>query len=63
MSTSTRQGDIEGVKKDMAEFRDKLLSKNPYNWFIDENWTQSETTLKQSMDKHIPQKKIKSRWN
>ena len=41
-----KKGDIEGVKKDMAEFRDKLLSENLYNRSVDENWTQFKTTLK-----------------
>ena len=30
---------------------------------VDDNWNHFKTALKQSMDRHIPQKKITSRWN
>ena len=57
-----QERDIEGVKRDMGEFRDKSLSEDPYSRSVDANWNLFETTLKQSMDRHIPQK-IASKWN
>jgi hypothetical protein len=31
--------------------------------FLEENWTNFKVTLIEAMKKHIPQKKISSRWN
>ena len=58
-----KQGDIGGVKDDMKEYSDKFLKSNPQNNTVEENWTNFKVTLIEAMKKHIPQKKISSRWN
>ena len=58
-----RKGNIEGVKSDLEKFSDTFLSEDPNSRSVDDNWNLFKSTLKQSMDRHIPQKKINSRWN
>jgi len=58
-----KKGNIEGVKSDMQNFRESFLADSPLNKSIDDNWNSFKDTLTQSMKKHIPQKKITSRWN
>ena len=56
-------GDIGGVKDDMKEYSDQFLKSNPQNNTVEENWANFKVTLIEAMKKHIPQKKISSRWN
>ena len=58
-----KKGNIEGVKSDKSKFSETFLSEDPYSRTVDDNWNLFKTSLKQSMDTHIPQKKITSRWN
>ena len=58
-----KKGNIDGVKNDMKEFSNAFLNEDPYSRTVDDNWNRFKTSLKQSMDRHIPQKKITSRWN
>ena len=58
-----RKGNIEGVKSDLEKFSDTFLSEEPNSRSVDGNWNLFKSTLKQSMDRHIPQKKITFRWN
>ena len=47
----------------MKECSDQFLESNPQNNTVEENWTNFKVTLIEAMKKHIPQKKISSRWN
>ena len=58
-----KKGNTEAVKSDMGKFRDRFLSEDPYSRSVEDNWNLFKSALKQSMDKHIQQKKIISRWN
>ena len=47
----------------MGKFRDTFLYEDPYSRSVDDHWNCFKTTLQQSMDRHISQEKITSRWN
>ena len=54
-----KMGNIEDVKSDTVKFSDIFLVEDPSNrGNVDDNWNVFKMTLKQSMDRHIPQKKI-----
>ena len=58
-----RKGDLEGVKRDLGEFKEKFLSNDPLGRPVDDNSNLCKDALSSSIKRNIPQKKIPSRWN
>ena len=54
-----KNGNIEDVKSDMLKFSDMFLVEDQSGCgTVGDNWNMFKMTLKQSMDRHIPQKII-----
>ena len=54
-----KKRNIEDVKSDMVKFSNTFLAEDQSGrGTVDDNWNMFKMTLKQSMDRHIPQKKI-----
>ena len=58
-----RKANTEGLLSDMAAFQETFLNSDPLNNTVEENWNTFKSTLTETMNRHIPQKKITSRWN
>ena len=57
-----RKRDLEGVKRDLGEFKEKFLSDDPLGRPVDDIWNLCNDALSSSIKRNIPQKKITSRW-
>ena len=48
-----RKGDLEGVKRDLGEFKEKFLSNDPLGRPVDDNWNLCKDALSSSIKRNI----------
>jgi hypothetical protein len=58
-----KKGNMDGMRMDMNEFSDKFCEQDQRTKDTETIWNEFKDALVKSADKHIPRKKITSRWN
>ena len=56
-----KKGDMDGVRKELEDFKDSFLESEPLKKGVEENWNMLKQAIFNAMEKHIPQKKLSSR--
>ena len=51
---------MDGVIKELEDFKDSFLESEPMKKSVEENWNQLTKAIFDAMDNHIPQKKLSS---
>ena len=55
-----RKGNMEGVQKDLEDFKNSFLESDPEGKDVDENWNSLKKAIFKTMDKNIPKKQLSS---
>eukprot|EP00057_Strongylocentrotus_purpuratus_P010558 XP_011665032.1 PREDICTED: RNA-directed DNA polymerase from mobile element jockey-like [Strongylocentrotus purpuratus] len=54
------KGDMNGVRKELEDFKESFLESEPMTRGVEDNWSQLKNAVFNAMDKFIPKKKLSS---